>query len=330
MNVQRTAEPTRTTQRLAPRPDRKPYIRLDDGSWVPNCVNPVYVSATHSDPTAAHIHIPVTLRFPDRSSIRTLAFLDSGAQTSLIGERFASKHSLGRHLLNIPLVLKSFNGTSSETVTQGVTTHLSTSGHGEHKSFGIARMPHDLILGIDWLRRHNPVIDWSSETLSFSCCSSGLSEGDASPTSASADSPRIISEPDLGMASNDRSDSRPPDIKIVDVASLFIIPDVAACGILHPGRSTINVISTQGASHGESAALADPSLDHIKSLLPGKYHSHAHLFRDKEVEVLAPHRSQHDIKIEIDEGKSPPFGPIYSLSQVECEVLRKYIDDMLC
>ena len=69
MNVQRTAEPIRTTQRTAPRPDQVPFIRLHDGSWVPNCITPVYVSAIHSDPAAAHMHIPVVLRFPGCSSI---------------------------------------------------------------------------------------------------------------------------------------------------------------------------------------------------------------------------------------------------------------------
>ena len=362
MNVQRTAEPIRTTQRTAPRPDQVPFIRLNDGSWVPNCVNPVYVSAIHSDPAAAHMHIPVILRFPGRSSIRTLAFLDSGAQTSLIGEHFVSKHSLGRHLLDNPLLLKSYDGSSSDTVTQGVLTHLSISSHSEHKSFGVARMPHNLILGIDWLRRHNPIIGWSNESLSFSCCGSDSSVGDASLTSAKAGnsdldshsvdlgpsrsrSPRVDStrssdldldhshsDSDLGMASKDLSASQPPDIQVVDVAAFFSIPDVAACGILRPspgGISTIGAISSQGSPQGESAALADPSLDRIKSLLPEKYHSSAHIFRDKEVEVLAPHRPQHDIKIEIEDGKSPPFGPIYSLSQVERETLRNYINDML-
>jgi len=128
--------------------------------------------------------------------------------------------------------------------------------------------------------------------------------------------------------------SQPPDIQIIDVAPFFSVPDVAVCGMLHPssdGLSTIGVFTSQESPQNKSAVLTDSSisLDRIKSSLPAKYHSFAQLFQDKEVEILAPHRSQHDIKIEIEEGKSPPFGPIYSLTQVERETLRKYIDNML-
>ncbi len=47
------------------------------------------------------------------------------------------------------------------------------------------------------------------------------------------------------------------------------------------------------------------------------------------METLAPHRPGHDIHIDIEEGKSPPFGPIYSLSQKEREALHKYIVENL-
>src|SRR3984885_3118416 len=140
------------------------------------------------------------------------------------------------------------------------------------------------------------------------------------------------SDTDLGMASKDPSAPQPPDIRVVDVAAFFSIRDITACGVLRPspdGCSTIRAISSPGSSQSKSAALADPSLIRIKSLLPKKYHSSTHIFHDKEVEVLAPHRPQHDIKIEIEDRKAPPFGPIYSLSQVERETLRNYIDDML-
>jgi hypothetical protein len=86
----------------------------------------MYVSAIHSDPAAVHMHIPIILHFPGHSSIQTLAFLDSRAQMSLIREHFVSKHSLGRHLLDNPLLLKSYNGSASNTVTQGVLTDLLT------------------------------------------------------------------------------------------------------------------------------------------------------------------------------------------------------------
>ena len=42
-----------------------------------------------------------------------------------------------------------------------------------------------------------------------------------------------------------------------------------------------------------------------------------------------PHR-KYDLKIDLEEGTSPPLGTIYSLSPVELEALRTFIDENLC
>jgi hypothetical protein len=357
-------EPSRTTWQAAPPASGDSYIQLSNGSWVPHQVNPVYVAANHSDPSADHMYLNVTLSFPHRPPIKLLAFLDCGAQTSLIGEHLVSRHNLPRHLLDTPLSLRTFDGrpSTSGTVTQGVLTHLrikSVNSHSEFKSFGIARMPYDIMLGLDWLRRHNPAIDWSSETLTFSCCNSGPRPKDASaslPTESSDDpsidhidsesgssdnlpaQPKPAPERGPGKVSLDSSDS-PPEIKTIDFASFLSIEDIVACGLFRPSDTVAISASSSGtpasllpvlAAPGNSLdPVSSPSLTEIKSLLPEKWHPYAELFRNKEVEVLAPHRPEHDIKLELEEGKSPPFGPIYSLSRIEREALRTYIDDSL-
>ena len=37
----------------------------------------------------------------------------------------------------------------------------------------------------------------------------------------------------------------------------------------------------------------------------------------------------YDLKIELEKGTSPPFGPIYSLSQSELKSLREFLDEHL-
>ena len=61
--------------------------------------------------------------------------------------------------------------------------------------------------------------------------------------------------------------------------------------------------------------------------VPAKYHDFLDLFMDKEVTELLPHQS-HDIKIKLEQGKSPPFGPIYTLTDKE-EVLHTYLSENL-
>jgi hypothetical protein len=58
-----------------------------------------------------------------------------------------------------------------------------------------------------------------------------------------------------------------------------------------------------------------------------EYHQYIYLFTDEKGSAILPHRSfDHAIDLE---GKTPPFGPIYSLSENELGVLREYLDRML-
>lgn len=63
-------------------------------------------------------------------------------------------------------------------------------------------------------------------------------------------------------------------------------------------------------------------------LVPNKYHNYFDVFSPTEVDTLPPHRP-YDIAIDLEEGKSPPFGPTYSLSQEERVELFNYIETHL-
>ena len=58
----------------------------------------------------------------------------------------------------------------------------------------------------------------------------------------------------------------------------------------------------------------------IRKHVPKEYHNFLLLFKKALVKGLPPYRP-YDHKIPLAEGFMPPFGPIYSLSRVELEVL---------
>lgn len=63
--------------------------------------------------------------------------------------------------------------------------------------------------------------------------------------------------------------------------------------------------------------------------LPAKYFAWASsVFSESAVNELLPHRP-YDISIELENSKSPPFGPMYRLSQDEREALAAYVDKNL-
>ena len=56
------------------------------------------------------------------------------------------------------------------------------------------------------------------------------------------------------------------------------------------------------------------------SNVPEEYHKFVDVFSKKKADTLPPHRS-YDLKIELEEGASPPPRHMYSLSPTELEAL---------
>jgi transposase InsO family protein len=63
--------------------------------------------------------------------------------------------------------------------------------------------------------------------------------------------------------------------------------------------------------------------------LPAQLLGYKDVFSAKNSATLAPNREGIDLAIDIQEGKEPPYGPLYPLSQAELEVLRKYLQENL-
>ena len=62
--------------------------------------------------------------------------------------------------------------------------------------------------------------------------------------------------------------------------------------------------------------------------VPLDYHDFTNIFSKTHTYTPAPHRP-YDLKIKLEEGTSPPFGPIYSLSQSELRSLQEFLDKHL-
>ncbi|SJL05245.1 related to TY3B TY3B protein [Armillaria ostoyae] len=62
--------------------------------------------------------------------------------------------------------------------------------------------------------------------------------------------------------------------------------------------------------------------------VPAEYHDFADVFSDSLSENLPEHRP-YNLKINLEEGTSPPLGPIYSLSESKLKALHEFIDDNL-
>ena len=57
---------------------------------------------------------------------------------------------------------------------------LTIGQHTERISLDIVNIKYDMILGMSWLRIHNPTVNWQTRILKFPNCSHGTNKGDGS------------------------------------------------------------------------------------------------------------------------------------------------------
>ena len=113
------------------------------------------------------------------------------------------------------------------------------------------------------------------------------------------------------------SSTSAPRISLIG-ASAFM----RACKL--PGAQRFKIHLSDLSVSGKSAVVSDetPDLSHIHE----DYHDFADVFNKAKADTLASHRP-YDLKINLEEGSSPPVGAMYSLSQSELQVLREFIDE---
>ncbi len=109
-----------------------------------------------------------------------------------------------------------------------------------------------------------------------------------------------------------------PKISIISAAAF-----VQACA--EDGAQQYTLQPSTPSISGMAGPAAPPDMTDV----PAEYHDFADVFSDSLSEKLPEHRL-YNLKINIEEGPSPPLGPIYSISESELKALHEFIDDNLC
>lgn len=90
------------------------------------------------------------------------AFVDSGAEQSLISKESVDRFSIPTHELQTPLTVMSITGQNlTQIQLKTLNIHLIISGnhHKDNKFFVLDSPRAQLILGFPWLKKHNPMIN---------------------------------------------------------------------------------------------------------------------------------------------------------------------------
>src|SRR5258708_3419705 len=98
------------------------------------------------------------------------ALLDSGSSHSFVNEAFATNNRLKFSYLPNQIPLKMFDGSTPSNVSKKVRMPITFStGETHHLEFFVTNLDknYSLVLGYDWLARHNLNIDWRETKIMF-------------------------------------------------------------------------------------------------------------------------------------------------------------------
>jgi transposase InsO family protein len=222
---------------------------------------------------------------------RMLAFVDSGSDNNYISREVALRAGLQPSRKKSPYSLHTANGEEmpeESVIDHEVNTTLHIHGHKQRICLDVMRLAdHDIILGIPWLREHNPQIDWITRTLSWKNCGS---------TTSSKPTHRQRSMVDEKTIRRIASKPTHPERMVTSTNRRKSLPDVR--------------VLEKRATPG----------------IPHEYNEFKKLFEEELGKEALPKHQPWDHEIKLEPGKQPGFQPIYGMSEKELDELKEYID----
>jgi len=217
-----------------------------------------------------------------------------------------------------PIRLRLIDGTSNSVITQALDLPIRfPTGEVQTLSFFVTPLDQGctIVLGYHWLTRYNPQIDWVLGRIYFRQPSQHKSK--TSPSTETELSLVPLASAPTPIQPPPPVTPKKPRVTLINAAAYS-----RACKL--EGSQCFQLRILLPEVMGRSIATKPVDLTN----LPEEYHDFADVFSKTKAGKLAEHRP-YDLKITLDEGTAPPFGPIYSLSQEELAALCKFIDENL-
>lgn len=255
--------------------------------------------------------------------------MDCGCSAfALIHPTTVNRLNLPTKNLAQPILVTLADGTPANRITMQTTDlTLSFGTHQESIKFYVSSIPQPILLGLPWLRYHNPAIDWDNGTITFrdNCvkqrhCTAPV-KFSAIPKTRSSSSENTSSPTQKNLKIN---------VSIMDHRRFLNLArkkklDIYQCSYqwdFSQGRViSVNSIQTAKTYTASSTPLDDRGI-------PQKYAEFQDVFHNKTEPALPlPKHREYDLSIELDESKGLPNpGKVYPLSPEQDKALLEFLD----
>jgi hypothetical protein len=218
--------------------------------------------------------------------------IDCGAGGEFINYAFVRKNKLNQEKLEKPLEVRNVDGTLNKlgTITHAVTLKIKIDTRVLDQKFYVTSINHDLILGLPWLIKQNPLINWREGILMW-------------------DWERILPE-----ILNEEKEIDPLVISFIQGEMTEEAEEI-----------WINSIMPKSATFNQEKIEETKKLE---EQIPKEYHEFLSVFSEQAAS-RTPTRKPWDHKIELKEGFEPKSFSIYNLTQVEEEGTKEFIKENL-
>jgi len=135
---------------------------------------PKLLSISALDAQGTSLLLPVEIGTTDTSELHSVkALLDCGATRSFIDRNFVRLKGMNTRTLSRNISVFNVDGSPNEAgqITEVIDIVLRYKTHSERMLLAVSGLgKQSLILGYDWLKDHNPKIDWEKGEVEMTCC----------------------------------------------------------------------------------------------------------------------------------------------------------------
>jgi len=270
-------------------------------------------------------HLVITCSLTvNNQEIPTHALIDCGATgIAFMDQDFARHHQIPLQELKEKKQVEVIDGRPIES---GDITHIAKVGmkiqeHKEQLPMFITKLGHyPIVLGIPWLRLHDVAVLFASNTVTFGSqyCTTHSHDTSVTVQGVTEEPPepvyqvKNIFEPKIRPLRPFRG-----DIAMLNGTLFF--------RTVKRGKLTLFKASLYDINKAiEAKDLKERPLEEI---IPEQYHEFLPLFNKVLADRLPPHRPGIDHEVRLQDGETPTWGPLYSMSRAELIVLKEWLEE---
>jgi hypothetical protein len=260
----------------------------------------------------------------------TTAMVDCGATKNFIDKDYAEQIKIPLDKKNIPRRVLAVDGReiASGPVTHDTNVELIINNHREKIKLHCIMIGNSpIIMGLLWLKKHNPNIDWKEGRVMFNSEKYATMCLEQSPHARTIPEEAAIRQYHRDLIQNTIEKENKTHEKQEDEESLDEFPT---------SYEEISLTDNYDDSHEDKEVVLNKDTEKFTSpikqkpenIMPLEYHDYLSVFQEKKKPVQPPHRHQ-DHRIPLMDNWIPPFEPLRALDENRLQALKEYIDSSL-